>query len=206
MCFWTFLSFSFVLIGLGVATYGIRQLLDVKATEYKPATCELVRAVGPEESCSTDSDRGNNGAGPREETCTYSCMYTMQSDVSGESEFDITGEANEGGCTEFSSSSPGHNGLLTRNCYAKIKDDKVNALSFGSQDEEAVGAYVVMGFGFVFAAIACCFVGVGGFMWKVEANQVAPVAHEEITNETPPSAQELEQPSTVTVRNGKETE
>lgn len=152
---WTSLSCLFLSIGLVVAVWGIVRLHDASTFEYRPANCILVKSDGPKEvSC---KNRGG---------CTYSCTYTMTSDITGNKEFDVRGSADKDRCTQFQcDQSTAHLDCKT-NCNAKFKNDEAVALTFFSQGQEKLGSTLMIIFGFLFSLVAACFVCSGLSMFQ----------------------------------------
>jgi hypothetical protein len=152
-------SCIFALVSLGVASAGIYTPVDVSSTIYQPASFELVKDSGPDDSCSNVQEANR---------FAYTCPYTMQSSSTGSHEFDVKGSADKDGSTQFSSSSSGSK----TERYAKFKGNDVTgsdqAIVFGFVFTcallmpflgivmtESLGALLMTVFG---TGIACCFV------------------------------------------------
>lgn len=160
----------FLLIGLGVVTYGIVKVQEINAIEYRATTCELIRASGPHHTeCSDDSDTSTStDTGYRRlrhrrlvdfdlKFCgTYHCVYTMRSELTGNKVFEADGDADEHRCTEFPDSS---DGLRPKtDCYAQFKSGKATGLALQTKEENRQMAIALIIFGSVFSCIASCFV------------------------------------------------
>lgn len=100
-------------LGIVVIVLGAMAMNDASESEYVSATCSLIEATW-KKSCQKSNDAG---------TCSYSCAYMLESDVTGSQRFgssdmtssDIIGTGSATGCSDFS---------CVVNVKAKITDIK----------------------------------------------------------------------------------
>merc|ERR1739848_587002 len=87
-------------VGILLIVLGATGVEDANSTEYVSTTCSLIDATW-QERCNKKN---------QEETCSYTCAYVLESDVTGSERFgssdmtsaDITGTGSNTGCNDFS--------------------------------------------------------------------------------------------------------
>ncbi|CAE8590417.1 unnamed protein product [Polarella glacialis] len=144
---WLMMSGCFVLVGICVAVYGATTIQNAEASDYNPATCTRVKELGP--TCTRSSGR-------RRVSCSWSCTYTMHSDVPGATDHDAPGGANNDSCTQFSCTSNSAFNCTT-GCTSVVQDGEEVRLTFTSQAAEVTGGVLLLCFGLLFCCIASCF-------------------------------------------------
>eukprot|EP00931_Biecheleriopsis_adriatica_P002768 TRINITY_DN10385_c0_g3_i1.p1 TRINITY_DN10385_c0_g3~~TRINITY_DN10385_c0_g3_i1.p1 ORF type:complete len:210 (+),score=18.43 TRINITY_DN10385_c0_g3_i1:99-728(+) len=130
----TFLFLAvFALVGTAVMVWGVVDLVSISSVNYEKTTCKLLASDGPH--CS----KINKHAG-----CTYYCMYSVTSQVSGSREFnEVKGDATRDNCTQFSSDQS--------DCYAKEGDSgETTEITFSTKGTDLVFPIIKLFAGVIF--------------------------------------------------------
>lgn len=142
----------FGLLGLVFLAMGIHNISELDDTEYKRTACELVRE--------SDVMKGKD---------SYYCKYTIRSDITGNLQSEVVGEATKERCTVFDSSTPGEQ----TQCNAKFKDGKPIGLTFESKASETGLAFIMPICGLVLFLFATSLMCLAYFCMKGESSLLA---------------------------------